>query len=64
MTTSRCTRFWYRGQKIGVPVTPDNRTKIKFIFIREDGWAIGCEKEAYSEVFALWAGEWLAVVEI
>lgn len=33
------------------------------IFIREDGWTLGCHKAARNEAFELWKEEWVAFIE-
>ena len=64
MTPAFLKRFWDRSQKIGVPITKENLTKIDFIFIRNDGWSIGCEKEAYAEVFDICMDTWICVLDV
>jgi hypothetical protein len=57
-------RFWDNKTQTGVTVTEKNKSKIDAIFVRKDGWSIGCEIQDFATVHSLWKDEWVCVVEI
>jgi hypothetical protein len=57
-------RFWDNKTQTGVTVTEKNRSKIDVIFVREDGWSIGCEIQDFDAVDSLWKDNWVCIIEI
>lgn len=55
-------RYWLHDQACGVVPKADH--KIDWVFVRNDGWSIGCSDEGFLSCKALWADQWVEVIKL
>lgn len=64
----RMDRVWSQqdqeGRTINWAAKNNMLGKVKYIFIRSDGWMIGATKDGYKDCLELWEDQWDYVYEL